>query len=111
MSERSPPGDRGGGLGRTSEDHPERQGEEDDADDEDRVRDDPVQCPFRPIARNWTEVSTITPSINTTDCAEDEPRSRLITPSRYTFTSKVSVALPGPPCVRAQMAPNVSKAA
>ncbi len=55
--------------------------------------------------------STITPSISTTDCAEDDPRSRLITPSRYTLTNNVSVDLPGPPLVSAQIGPNVSNAA
>ena len=55
----------------------------------------------RPMKRNWIAVSAITPTISTTDCADDEPRSRFTTPSRYTLITSVSVSLPGPPCVSA----------
>ena len=36
----------------------------------------------RPMKRNCSTVSRITPTISTTDCADDEPRSRFTTPSR-----------------------------
>ena len=74
---------------------------------------DPV-APHHPPPAEKAEcaaVSAITPSISTTDCAEEEPRSPLSCPSRYTFTTSVSVALPGPPWVSAWMVPNVSNAA
>ena len=53
----------------------------------------------------------MTPTISTTDCAAEDPRSRLTMPSRYTLTTSVSVSLPGPPWVSASIVPNVSNAA
>ena len=70
--------------------------------------------PFYADAGVWLlsdAVSATTANINSTDCAELEPRSRFTTPSRYTLTTSVSVALPGPPPVSAWTVPKVSKAA